>query len=142
MSDRYFGKVVSVQDSLTVVINAGSEKGVGLGDKFLIVGLGETIKDPETNEELEQLEIVKGRGEISHVQSKIATLRSSEIEQTPGTREIKKVSNSGTGFSYSIFVNQTTSTEEIIKPGPERFKQFKDVQIGDRIISLSGHISL
>ena len=95
MSDRYFAKVVLVQDKFTVVINAGSEKEVKVGKKFLIVGLGEVIVDPDTKEELERLEIVRGNAQVIHVQGKIATLHSSEYDGTADEREIRKVTARG-----------------------------------------------
>mgnify|MGYP001555577940 CR=1 FL=1 len=61
MSDRFFGKVVSTIDGYTIVMNKGSDNGVKAGDKFLIVSFGDTIVDPDTQEELERLEIVKGQ---------------------------------------------------------------------------------
>jgi hypothetical protein len=134
MSDRYFGKIVHVTDAFTVVINRGAEQGVALKEKYIVVGLGQTIKDPDTNEELEQLEIVKGRGEITHVQNKISTLSSIEIEQAPGTREIKKVSNSNV---ISTLLGTSDVSTELIKPGPEKIGAFKDVQIGDFVILIS-----
>ena len=48
MSTRYFAQVVQVQDKLTVIINAGENKGVKTGQKFLIVGLGQEFYDPDT----------------------------------------------------------------------------------------------
>lgn len=133
MSDRYFGKVVSVEDSFTVVINAGLNKGVEEGDEFLIVGLGKTIKDPDTDEELGQLEIVRGKGEVSHLQPKMATLQSSEIEHSPTTREIKKITNQN---PFAIFSGTSATSTELIKPGPEKPKEFKGVKIGDMVIRL------
>lgn len=134
MTGRYFGKVVSVQDKFTVVINAGEDKGVNVGDKFLIVGLGETIVDPDTNEELERLEIVRGRANVIHVQSKIATLKSMEIERSSDVKEIKKVTSRGGGLSS--FIGPQDTVTESIKPGDERPRELKGVVIGDLAIAL------
>jgi hypothetical protein len=131
--DRYYAKVVQVQDKYTVIINAGSERGLRIGSLFLIVGLGETIVDPDTNEELERLEIVRGKAEVTHVQSKIATLRSAEYERASDVKEIKKVTSRG--GSITSFMPQDTVTE-LIKPGEEHIKELKGAQIGDFAIEL------
>jgi hypothetical protein len=131
--DRYYAKVVQVQDKYTVIINAGSERGLRIGSLFLIVGLGGTIVDPDTNEELERLEIVRGKAEVTHVQSKIATLRSAEYERASDVKEIKKVTSRG--GSIISFMPQDTVTE-LIKPGEEHIKELKGAQIGDFAIEL------
>ena len=61
---------------LEVVINRGSHQGVKLGDKFLVFGIGPRIIDPDTHDDLGELELVRGRGEVVHVQEHLATLRS------------------------------------------------------------------
>jgi hypothetical protein len=140
MTSRYFGKVVSVQDSFTVVINAGEEAGVKIGDEFLIIGIGEIIIDPDTNEELEKLEIVRGKAKVSHVQSKIATLVSTDLECTPDTKEIKKVTTKNNIATplRDIFNGPQDVITESIKPGDERPKKLKNVTVGDFVIKLIG----
>jgi hypothetical protein len=135
MTDRYAGKVVRVSDKITVIINKGSENGIVIGDKFLIVGLGEIIVDPDTQEDLEQLEIVRGKAIVIHVQEKISTLQSCEYEKSSDEREIKKVTSRGGVAFPGVFGPQDTVTESI-KPGEERLKELKGVQVGDRIIKL------
>ena len=120
MSERYFAKVVSVQDSTTAVINAGEARGVKVGDRFLLVGLGEIIVDPDTNEELERLEVVRGKARVTHVQSKIATLQAFEYVRTGDVKEIKKVTSRASGFA-SLIGPQDTVTESI-KPGAGKAK--------------------
>jgi len=132
MSDRYFAKVVNVQDKYTVVINAGKEKDVKIGEKFLLVGLGETIIDPDTQETLEQLEIIRGKVVVTHVQNKIATVKSIEVERTSDTKEIKKVSNKGN--AYVAFMGAQDTVTETIKPGEERIKPLENVNVGDMVI--------
>ncbi|GAB3396997.1 hypothetical protein NX774_19920 [Massilia agilis] len=139
MSDRYFGKVVKVQDRYTIVVNVGLDAGVKLGQRFLIVGLGETINDPDTGEPLEQLEIVRGKAQVTHVQSKIATLSSVELEREPETKEITKVLSRPSGISGLIAGGilsaggQNTVTETI-RPGEVRPKELAGVQVGDFLI--------
>lgn len=143
MTERYAGKVVSISDEFNVIINKGSESGIAIGDKFLIISLGEIIVDPDTQEELEQLEIVRGKAVVTHVQEKISTLQSCEYEKSPDEREIKKVtSRDGVarpgvlGRIYGLSDNPQDTVTEVIKPGKEHLKELKEVQVGDCIIKI------
>lgn len=74
MKDIY---VVKVIDDYRVVLNAGSDDEISLGQKFLIYSVSaEPLYDPKTNESLGYLEIVKGTGKVTHVQEKICTIES------------------------------------------------------------------
>ncbi len=132
MTERYFGKVVSTPDKYSVVINKGSDQAVQVGQKYLVVGLGEIITDPDTKEELEQLEIVRGRVVVEHVQPKIATLRSCEYETSEDKKEIKKVTSRG---GLAMFGPQDTVTESIT-PGAKHIKALDKATVGDLVIKL------
>ncbi|MBT8582987.1 hypothetical protein G6653_09420 [Polynucleobacter paneuropaeus] len=134
MTERYFGKVVNVLDDSTVVINRGSENDVILGDKLLVVGLGPMVIDPDTKEEFERLEIVRGRVLISHVQQKISTACTYEIQKSSDVKEIKKVTSRGGGI-VQILGPQDTITESI-QPGKETVKSLNGVEVGDLLIKL------
>lgn len=41
---------------------------------FLVYRLGETIIDPDTKENLGQLEIIVGRGRAAHIQDRLTTI--------------------------------------------------------------------
>lgn len=132
MNPRYFAKVVYIADKYTVVINAGLDRGVKLGDKFLVVGLGDLIFDPETNEELERLEVVRGRAEVVHVQDRLSTLKSIEIFRQPDVREIKKVTSRSTGLS-ALIGPQDMVTESITPSDPVTL-ELRGAQVGDYAI--------
>lgn len=134
MSERYFGKVVHIADKFTVVINAGTEQDVKVGTKFLVVGLGDLIRDPDTDEELEQLEIVRGRAEVVHVQTKLSTLKSIEVNRQPDTREIKKVTSRSSGIA-ALIGSQDVVTESIT-PSDPILLEFWGVKVGDLVIKL------
>lgn len=110
-----------------------SDKGIQLGKVFLVVGLGETIIDPDTKESLGELEIVRGRARVSHVQEKIATLVSAEFEKSADIKEIRTVSTAGKNTLASLFGPQETVTESI-KPAAPVPKPFVKVQISDWVI--------
>lgn len=132
MSDRYFAKIVAAPSKYLVVINKGEEHGVQPGQKFLIVGLGDLITDPDTGEELGQLEMLRGKVVAVHVQEKISTLESCEYEKESDVKEIKKVTSTG---GISILGSQNTITESI-KPGEQYLKSLNQVSVGDRVIKL------
>jgi len=111
--------VARVIDDFTVVINRGSDDGVISGQQFLIYGIGEEITDPETNEPLGQLEIVRGRGSVIHTQPKMATIKST-IKQP--SKVIKK-------RSLGLLAMGSEITEE---SNVGTIQQFEDVQVHDK----------
>lgn len=114
-------KVVKIVSPYQVVINGGSETGLKKGQRFLIYAIGEMINDPDTGEELEQLEIVKGSGKIVHLQNRIATIESDMTEETP--RTIKRTASLGS--MRGIF-----GDTEVTELNREE-KPFEEAQIGD-----------
>lgn len=100
MSDAYEGmaRVLHVTDEYTVTINKGKADEVEVGDKFLIFDLGPELKDPDTDESLGRLEIVRGRAKVIHLQERISTLRTIETESIPGTKKIVRRQRGGRGL--------------------------------------------
>jgi hypothetical protein len=86
----YKAKVVKIIDNYSVVINKGSDDGISEGGKYLLLGIGEEIIDPDTNENLGNIELVRGKVEVSHVQERMATLISDDWTKPRGTRTIKR----------------------------------------------------
>ena len=116
-------KVVSILSPFKVVINIGAEQGIKFGQQVLIYGLStETIKDIETGEDLGKVEIVRGRGRITHVQDKISTVESIEKE-TNGRRIVK------TYKGFQALLSQ--AAEETVFDND--LKSFDEVQLGDYV---------
>ena len=142
MSTRYFAQVVQVQDKLTVIVNAGENKGVKTGQKFLIVGLGQEVYDPDTKESLGALEIVRGKAEVIHVQEKMATLKSIDWLRNPDIREITKVrktldsASMVSAFSRVLGNIPNETITESIKPQEPSLKPLNGVDVGDKVIAL------
>lgn len=65
-------KIARIHSDTEVILAAGSEQGVKEGMVFVIYELGDEIHDPETSESLGQLELVKGRVKVAHVQEKVS----------------------------------------------------------------------
>ncbi len=100
-----------------VVVNRGKRHGVKIGDRFLVFGIGPEVSDPDTGENLGRVELVRGRGEVTHVQDSLATLRSTE--QSRGRRG-KRITKQFGQFGPII--------EEDIQPEPS---PFEGVAVGD-----------
>jgi hypothetical protein len=121
MDEKYKGlpKVVAVLDGYRFVINRGSENGVKAGANYLVFGLGGMLKDPDTSDDLGQLELVRGRAKVIHLQEKMATLESTEKTYVPGkVRKIKRDLFSLTGQTEEIEEGAETYKAEIeARPG-------------------------
>lgn len=119
--------VVHIIDEYKIVINRGSDQGVNVGDTYLVYAIGPDLIDPETNESLGSLEIVRGRAIVQHVQEKVATLETIEFHERPGRRKIIK-RDGGSGFmTLGLGLGQREEIEE----GPERSQRPLDAAKGD-----------
>jgi len=118
--------VVKVLDGYKVAINRGSSHKISIGQRFLIYILSnEEIIDPDNGKSLGYLEIVKGRGKVTHVQEKMSTIESDEKE-TFSERIIKKpyVNPMVEALSY-------WGKKEVANIKPSSIP-FDDPQIGDK----------
>lgn len=122
-------KVIKVLDENTVVINRGSDNGVKLGQTYLIYGIGEELFDPETNESLGLLELVRGTGTPSHIQPKMSQLVSDQYEET-GTKTTKRTRP---GF-FAAATGEVI--EEILNP-ESVCVAFDNPEIGDSVRRIS-----
>lgn len=113
-------KVVKVIDEYKLVINVGTDDGAQVGQKYLVYSIGEEeIFDPDTNESLGHLELVKGTGKITHVQPKMSTIESCEYTKTP-IKTVRKNPMLGAWADYT----ETTETSTVVNP-------FENPEAGD-----------
>jgi hypothetical protein len=119
--------VAHVIDEFKVVVNRGSDQGVKVGDTYLIYAIGPELIDPETNESLGPLEVVRGRAIVRHVQGKVSTLETIEFDETPGRRKIIK-RDGGSGI---MALSLGLGNREEIEEGPERSQRPLDAAKGD-----------
>ncbi len=121
--NMFLATVVKIIDEYKVVINKGEREGIKVGQKFLIYELErEEIKDPDTDEPLGHLEIVKGIGRVSHVQDRLATIIS-DVKEPAETRIIKRK-------PMSLF--SVISGEEEVITSPAGLAPFYEPKIGDK----------
>lgn len=114
-------KIIKVIDSFRLVINKGALDGIKSTNRFLIYELGEELSDPDTNESLGKLEIVKGIGKPVHIQDRITTIESSLYSQTKNRTTIVKKRGGSTLIGLGL-----PTTEEIIEPSEQIQEPFKD----------------
>ncbi len=121
LAGRPFPAVVVqiLSHQLRVVINRGSVDGVRIGQRFLIYGIGDEIIDPETKSSLGKLEILRGPGEVIHVQDKMATIESTR------KRAVEKRTRTEMTLNRLYAPSQETVTSE-----PENL-EFEYPQEGD-----------
>lgn len=106
-----------------IVINKGSEDGLSVGDRYLVFGIGPEVVDPTSGHSLGKLEIVRGRGQVSHLQPRMATLRATSSPPRSERRKITKSTGAAAIFAFP------TVTEEIETPD----KEFVGVHINDLV---------
>jgi len=118
--------IVRVLSGRKVVINRGSLHKIFTGQRFLIYTLSDVeIVDP-AGENLGYLEIVKGKGKVTHVQEKMSTIESDEKE----TYSERIVRTPVANPFFEAWGNMAKEEKvERIKPS---FVPFDDPQIGDK----------
>ena len=128
-TETRLAKVVHVVDPdaayapVEVVINRGAHNGIKLGDRYLVFGEGPHITDPDTGRDLGQLELVRGRGEVVHIQEHLATIRTIERRRT---RPAKRIIREAVG---SLLNGPGRVVEEELAPEVEM--PFEAVRLGD-----------
>lgn len=113
-----------------VVINRGSSDGVKLGDKYLIFGYGPEIVDPDSGEDLGRVELVRGRGEVMHVQDHLATVRSIEYRRSRTKRRVVRSDlHNDLLNAYDSIIRGGRIIEEELPP--DESVPFEGVSVGD-----------
>jgi hypothetical protein len=99
-------RVAHVDESnMRVIINRGSDQDVKIGDRYLVFGLGIEVHDPETGDSLGQLEEVRGRGKVVHVQLKMAVVESTTVS-APVVRKSTPLGALGALFAGQVIEEQ------------------------------------
>lgn len=124
-------KVATVIDDQTLVLNVGENKGVKLGQRFLVYSLGDEIKDPDSEASLGRLEIVKGTGKATHVQQKMCTIKSEMKKES-----IQRIRRPNVTFSqgYGRLLNEFSGlSNEIEEYDPPTAVPFENPEVGDLV---------
>lgn len=129
-------KIARIISPTQVVLAAGSDHGVRKGMEFIIYELTDPIQDPETGEDLGQLELVKGRVQATHVQEKV-TLASTRARQV--TRRLPSLEDwiGGRFGPRSETVTETAHEELPLDPAVAATQSEPTVKVGDLVRSVS-----
>jgi hypothetical protein len=113
-------KVARVEEGdFEVVLNAGRDKKVALGQRYILYRTGVEIRDPDTGEPLGILERVLGTGVISHVQDRLSVLKSTEQVTLP-PRILKRP------YLGIVSLLETEEVKSTVEDLP-----FRDPKVGD-----------
>jgi cell shape-determining protein MreC len=123
----YDALVATIIDEHRVVINKGKQDGVKKGQEYVIFGLGPEVQDPKTQENLGRVEVLKGRGEVIHVQDNISTVESNEYDFN---QTIIRKKYGGPGGAFGRFYGAQQKQEEEVEKTKQR-KPFDEVSKGD-----------
>lgn len=121
-SSKSGAKVAHIENRNRIVINKGADYGVEEGDRYLIYSLGPEIFDPDTNESLGRLEIIKGKGVVINVQQKLSVIETEKPAVKVKTRKIPGI----TSGIASAFADRVEIIEEKFPT-----EEFYDVKEGD-----------
>ncbi|MBE7707134.1 MAG: hypothetical protein E7Z88_00330 [Cyanobacteria bacterium SIG27] len=131
-NNTFPAKVVAYQDSQLemgdynqVIINKGKDDGIKRGQRFIVYSIGDELFDPDTNESLGCLEIVKGTGIASHVQDRMTTITTDNYKKVP-----KRVPKNSL---YNLLTGIPSTNQEYIEEFVETKIPFKDVKKGDYV---------
>lgn len=129
-------KVAKVLNTTSVILATGAADGVKEGMEFVIFDLSEAILDPETGEDLGQLELVKGRVYAVHVQDKLtwAQTKSRTVEQVVNPLEVLT-----RPVLASIYLSRTIKTtvhDELQVEGAGDIPRDRTVRVGDKVRSV------
>lgn len=109
MPSLHHARVAAILSPYQLVINRGSLGGMNLGDRVVIFTLGAVIIDPVNGNNLGQLEVVRGVGEVVHVQEHMSTVESrtsSAVEVKRGAlQELARLAYPTTGVHTSASVS-------------------------------------
>jgi hypothetical protein len=134
-------KVAKVLNPTSVILASGWEDGVKDGMEFVIYSLSETIRDPETGEDLGQLEIVKGRVYAVHVQDKLTWAQTkSRVVERATNPYAELMQKEYSGYLASILGTSRTVKETVYEQlkvaGAEPIEMDRTVRAGDRARSV------
>lgn len=101
--------IVKIISETTFVINAGSDDGFNVGDKFDIVGQGPTeIVDPITGESLGSFTGSKGKILITQIQPKMALAETETVFVSPITASLQSLTGTRKQKELNVDLSQIT----------------------------------
>ncbi len=135
MSEAIEGKIASIVDERTVIINRGASADVREGMKFVIFVEGDSVKDPDSGESLGTWEIVKGYVSAAHIQEKITVCIVSRPDERNSSKGPSKTLSSA---MVEVSFNSGDTDEKLAVRSSEMAGRPRvgPVAIGDRVRSI------
>lgn len=94
-------KIIKIVDETTVIINGGSKQGIEKNDKFTILDKEKgAIKDPDTNEIIGELDIIKDSIYAVEIYPNMTICKSHYVKGTE-PREISGIATLARSFSHT-----------------------------------------
>lgn len=116
-------KVIKIVDEYRIVVNAGEKDLIEKGEELEVYEIGEPIIDPQTNEDLGTLDIIKARIVVSIVYEKMCICKNIEKENIGLGNNLQAV------FGYSANKRLPVNTEEISGGYNDNIK----IRVGDKV---------
>jgi hypothetical protein len=139
MPERIRGRVAAILNARELVVNVGSDEGVYSGMRFAVLNpKGAEIRDPETNEFLDSVEVPKVVLAAVRIQPKVSVLRTFRTER-------KNLGGTGSSFALQLFgrppqwlnVPETLKLSE--KPYEAELEETESyVKVGDPVVQVVG----
>jgi hypothetical protein len=133
VAERIEGKVAQIMTAQDLVINRGSLDGVEIGQRYAILSpKGQDIKDPDTNEVLDSVELAKTFVKIVSVRPRIAV-----------GRTFRTIKGSRGALNMSAIFNGSEDRQETLRTAEHRAQQDLSaeesyVKIGDPAVQVLG----
>jgi len=129
------GRIIRIVDSQTVLINLGRNDGITDESIFRIIGEVEDIFDPEDNERLGQISVVKGKVKASQVHDRFTVATSRWTTTSVSFRPFGGTLGEAIASLYDW---KTQAHEEEFRVDPDSLEPWKaqeeePVQVGDTV---------
>ena len=134
------GKVADILDRYSLVINRGREAGVEVGMIFLVMGLGGSIIDPDTGEDLGPRPIEKLRVKVADVHEKFSIAETYRIVTPPDFAAFVREAAMGSSIHEMLRQQHEPQREYVAGAPPSReltpTSPVVDVKVGDTVRQL------
>ncbi len=130
MTDRIEGKVARILTNRRLIINKGSDDGVGLGMRFAILSpVGLDVRDPDTDEPLGSVDVARTVVKVIAVDERLCTARTFRTVRSTGI--------------FGAFASGPTEREETLRTDESTVEREigeteSKIKIGDTAVEVVG----
>lgn len=91
--DPQIGYIIEIPDNKTIIINAGTKKGVRINSQIIVYEPGPEVVDSKTHEILGRRDFIKAKLTVSEVEENFAVCHKSEVIKTGGMYNMASIIN-------------------------------------------------